>query len=275
MKILFLESVSGRYDELKYATCVAKKYASELRKKGHEVIEIERPSPKQANEAIKKYKPDVVWWVGHGSKDRATLEKIKLWISTTHNLQILKDTIAVAHACFTGLQLGPKAVKTGATAYLGYTKELWFQWCNDPEYYNCACSGKNPYGIRPEVWKKILISSHVGTLTFIKSLAEGKDLKTAFDDSIKAFEKYEDELKKIKPSNQSEASIIRVQLWALDNNKGAQVLYIRKTGEKAEVKTSNKIRPLKSLMIFGLMSLPVLGLAYVGGESHAEKLPNI
>ena len=263
MKILFLESISGRYDELKYASCVAHKYAEELRRKGHKVIEITRPTPRQANEAIKKYKPDIVWWVGHGDADKATLEKLKVWISTTANTDILRDSVAVAHACFTGLKLGKEAVKKGAKAYFGYTKELWFQWCNDPEYYNCACSENNPYGVRPRLWKRILESSHVGTLVFIKSLAEGKDYKTAFEDSIEEFERYKKEFENTKPQTPSEGAILRVQIWALENNKEAQVMYLG-TGE---VKT--QISLVKSLVVAGLIMLPLLGLVFLGGEKSA------
>lgn len=256
MRLLFLESIHGVYEELKYASCVAHKFAEEIRKEGHEVIEVRDPTPEEGNEAIKKYNPDIVWWVGHGSPTKATLSRLKIWITTTYNLRQIVNRIAVAHACYTGLKLGKVAISKRTKAYLGYTKELWFQWCNDPEYYNCACSGKNPYGVNPELWKKILESSHVGSLTFVKELAEGKNYKTAFNDSIKAFDKYEEEFKSIKPSNPGEAAILKVQIWALENNKSAQVLYVSKSNNN--VQELSKIRVEKSGVTISAVILLIL-----------------
>ena len=95
-KFLFLLCEYGRYQELKYASCVARRIADEIRRLGHQVILVERPSPSDANEAIKRHKPDVVWWVGHGNVDVTTLERLRVWIKApNYNTDVLLSLIHI------------------------------------------------------------------------------------------------------------------------------------------------------------------------------------
>jgi len=273
MRILFLESHRGRYEELKYASCVAKKFAEELRRKGHDVIEIERPTPEQANEAIKRYRPDIVWFVGHGYADRATLEEVREWITISRNIDILRNTVTVAHSCLTGIRLGKEAVRRGAVAYLGYTEEFWFLWCDDERNYNCACEGRNPYGARQEVWRKLVTYPHYPPLVFLREVAGGRDLKSAFDESIETAKRLIKELESITPASPSEGAMIKVAVWSLDGNKDSQVLYVgsERAGEVEEKEYDVK-RALISML---MLTAPVLGLIMVGGGYAGKEVHNI
>ena len=275
MRILFLESEHGRYNELKYASCVAKMYADELRKKGHQVYEISRPTPDEANAKIRELNPDVIWFVGHGDPDRATLENIQLWVRSINDLWQFRGKIVVAHSCLTGIELGKAAVAKGAVAYFGYTDEMWFVWCDESKYPNCACSKENPYGVRPEVWMKLVTYPHYPPLEFLTAVAEGRDFKEAFDYSLAVTDKLVAELQSIQPSSQQEASMIKVTEWALEGNRDDQVLY-RRTVEMGEVETEKAGSLSKALAMTIILSLPAVGLMIVGGGGNAGKnIPNI
>lgn len=226
-RIMFLECEYGRFRELAYASCVAKQAAEYIaRNTAHQVIEVPRPSPEEANNAIRRYKPHVVWFVGHGNRDAVTLERVQLWIrAPDHNTDILRDTIVCAESCLTGAYLGEYLVRSrGCRAYLGYKDPYWFLWCEGGGT-NCPCSGDNPYGVRKEVWKILVESMHKATVTFVVSLAAGKDVYEANADSLKMFDKLIDEISRIRPENEAEASIIETCRWVLSMDKSAQVLY--------------------------------------------------
>ena len=277
MKILFLESEHGRYTELKYASCVARMYADKLRKKGHQVYEISRPTPDEANAKIREINPDIIWFVGHGDPDRATLENVQLWVKSTDDLWQFRGKTVVAHSCLTGIELGKVAVAKGAVAYFGYTDEMWFVWCDESKYPNCACMKENPYGVRPEVWIKLVTYPHYPPLEFLMAVAEGKDFKEAFDHSIAVTSKLVAELQSIQPISQQEASMIKVTEWAMEGNMEDQVLYKRVVEAGAgEVKEVEAGSLSKALAVTLILSLPVMGLVLAGGGENAGKnVPNI
>jgi len=271
MKILFLESEHGRYTELKYASCVAHRYAEELRKKGHTVYEISRPTPDEANAKIRDLNPDVIWFVGHGHPDKATLENMQLWVKDTDSLWQFKGRIVVAHSCLTGLKLGKVAVQKGALIYFGYKDEMWFLWCDEGKYDNCACTGSNPYGVRQEVWYKLVTYPHYPSLEFLKALAEGKEPKEAFDYSLQVTDKLTQELQSIHPVNQYEASLIKVAEWAMEGNKADQVVYV-KAEASSEIQTMQSGSPLKALAMMALLAVPVIGMVFVRGMGGSQSV---
>jgi len=229
-KFLFLLTEHGRYSELKYASCVARRIAEQIKAMGHEVIMIERPSPQDANDAVKRYKPDVIWWVGHGNPTTTTLENVRVWIKAPdYNTDILSDTIACALSCLTGRYLGKYVVESkGCMAYLGYTEEFWFPWCNDPKYFNCACSGENPYGVREELWEKIVECAHEANLYFVLGLAKGMNVEQATKYSLRRFDYWISYFESVRPKDDEERSVIKTVIWILKSNKDATVLYEKK-----------------------------------------------
>jgi len=267
MKILMLESEHGRYMELKYASCVAKEYAKDFKKKAT-VIEVERPAPVEADAKIRRYNPDIIWFVGHGYVDRATLENVKLWVTKDMPLDQFKGRIVVAHSCLTGVELGKVAVQKGALAYYGYKKEMWFLWCDETKYRNCSCDTWNEYGVRPEVWLKLVKYPHRPTLEFIKALLDGMTLEEAFTYSLKVSDDMINELENIEPASRVEASMIKVCEWAIKSNQVNQVLYVNKGGS-----TEMKQKPSNFLKIIGALALGSIGLLMMslGGGVGAGK----
>jgi len=226
-KFMFLETEYGRYRELLYASCVAKRIADEVRKLGHEVIEVQRPSPSDANDAIRREKPDVVWWVGHGNANTTTLERVQVWIKAPdYNTDILNGMGACALSCLTGRYLGKYVTEErDCKAYLGYRDLFYFMWCADPWRYNCACQGRNPWEVRPELWKKMVECMHEANLYWVLGLAKGMTAKEAYDFSIQRFNYWINYFENVKPKDKNEASVIRTVLWVLTHDRDCQVLY--------------------------------------------------
>ncbi len=269
MRILMLESEYGRYRELSYASCVAKKYAETLRRKGHQVVELERPAPDEANAKIRSFKPDIIWFVGHGYENRATLERMRLWVTTMDDLWQFKGRVVVAHSCLTAVRLGKDAVRKGALAYFGFLDEMWFLWCDETKYDNCACKGINEYGARKEVWMKLVTYPHVPPLEFLVHVAEGAGFKEAFDMSLRKVDELIKDLESIQPANPGEASMIKVATWVLETNKSNQIVYSRTPTGKLESTSSFSI--FRYLGMATLIAVPVFGLVLVGGGETASK----
>ena len=255
-RILLLETNVGseRYrdgtGELWYASCVAKELAQVVRRLGHEVIEVEAPSPAAANTAIAQYKPHVVWWVGHGSQNATTLERVELWIRAApdYNVDILNDTVACAESCLTGAYLGPYLVTARTCrAYLGYRDKYYLPTC--PDDYPCQCRGDNPYGVRPELWGVIVRSTHDATFHFVIGLAKGMNVAEAFYYSIDRFNYWIDYLNRVVPRDSSEAAVIRTAIWILSNNKSVQVLRAKDLNIEIPVPVATQV--LRSL-VFGV-----------------------
>ena len=275
MRILFLESIHGRHNELKYASCVAKEYAEELRRKGHEVKEVLMPTPEKANKIIKEFNPDIIWFVGHGYSDRATLEKLQLWIKDDMPLDQLKGRIVVAHSCLTGIKLGKVAVQKGAKAYFGFTSEMYFHWCG-PDF-DCACVGKNNYGVRPIIWVELVKDVHRPPLEFLKAVAEGKTPKEAFEHSLKVAEDLIRKVENIEPASSAEASVLKITEWILKSNRTNQVLYVGRLtagGEGSKGTPERQVETLstkstKKAILFGFVLPFVIITAVAGWSEHA------
>lgn len=241
-RILLLESNIGAYmfgdgtGELWYASCVAKELAPVVRGLGHEVIEVEAPSPEAANTAIAQYRPHLVWWIGHGSENVTTLERVELWISAApdYNVDILNDTVACAESCLTGVYLGPYLVTARACkAYLGYRDLYYFPWCGTD--YPCQCRGDNPHGVRPEIWSVIVRSMHDATFHFVIGLARGMSVSEAFNYSIARFDYWIDYLSRVAPRDSTEEAVIRTAIWVLAHDKSVQVLRAKDLGTRIPV----------------------------------------
>jgi hypothetical protein len=246
--------------ELWYASCVARELAPQIRAAGHSVIEVESPSPEAANTSIERYKPNVVWWVGHGSTDSITLENVALWIKAPgYNVDVLNSTIACAESCLTGAYLGKFLVEQrDCLAYLGYISEYLFPWCGSRT--PCQCSGENPWGVRPDVWSAIVRSTHDATFHFVIGLARGMNVKQAFDFSLNRFDYWINYLSSIPPADEYESATIRTAIWILSSNRDIQVLYAKDVGI---VVPGVSIHPLLSSAALGaltyLVALPMTG----------------
>jgi len=235
MKFLFLCCRVGRQCELEYASCVARQAAKEIERMGHEVKVIDSPSPAQANYAIRRFRPDVVWWVGHGNPSVTTLEHVRVWIADarecgggwgTVNLGVLSGKTACALSCLTASCLGRMLTgRHGCRYYLGYRREFFFLWCGCTRVWGCSCGRYNPYAnIRSDVLRMCVTCMHDANIEFVRALARGMSPKDANSASIAKFRYWIVRLEKIKPKSGAEAAMINMAVRCLMWDASVQAL---------------------------------------------------
>ncbi len=83
-------------------------------------------------ELIERKNPHLVIFNGHGSYDSIFGFDQGILIKCGENELLLKDKIVHALACDSGKKLGPRSVKIGALAYLGYKEQFKFAFINNP-----------------------------------------------------------------------------------------------------------------------------------------------
>jgi len=235
MKFLILACRFGKFCELEYGSCVATGIIVPILKNlGHEVKVVESPNPAEANEAIKQFDPDVVWWNGHGAPSATSLERLSIWISDEEhcggdfgnaNRYVLSGRIANALSCLTASCLGRDLTERfGCLYYLGYTGRFWFVWGGCAP--SCACGRFNPHPveIREFVNRWCLISMHESNLYFLVGLAKGFTPAQAHAYSLKRFEQWIKALESIEPKSKQEASLIASTVRILEIDRKIQVL---------------------------------------------------
>ena len=100
---------------------------------GHKTINKEQ---KEANRdtitsLIKKQKPILIMFNGHGSPEVICGYNQEIIIDSKENLEVLKDSITYALACSSALILGPKSVEKNAICFIGYESD--FALGKDPD----------------------------------------------------------------------------------------------------------------------------------------------
>lgn len=195
-KILILETTQGHPvsevpEDLEYSSCVAKEIAPALRDLGHEVIEILKPTPDDAINAIETHNPDVIWHCGHGQVCITTLEDTERWM--THKsgsysactvdqyLQYAPNRFFSMLSCLAGSELGPQLINKGATAFMGYYESFWFLLCEDAP---CPCGR----GLSDSEEIRGIKCPAQCDLEWLHALAKGKTVKEAYDSSQTKFQ---------------------------------------------------------------------------------------
>ena len=266
MKFLFLCPRHGKACELNYASCVAVKYvAPSISKMGHDVRVVLDPSPKEANENISEFKPDVVWWVGHGNKSVTTLQDVKFWIGDaehcdnvnyTGNREVLKGTIADAHSCYTACCLGKSLTERyGCRYYLGYVDKFLFMWCGCEK--SCACGYSNPTTCRDVVLTYCMIAPHDANLYFVIGLAKGMSPEKAYGYCLNRFNQWIDVLSRINPINPEEAAMLAAAVHVMKYD--ASIVRLCKNGQYVKAEKAEKPP-----------SIPVPGMAVVEVNTYPE-----
>ena len=270
-KFLFLECEEGRGYDLLYGSCWAWKIASEIRNLGHEVIEVKRPLPEDATDAIRRYKPDVVWFVGHGWCCLTTLEKVKLWISTPKdyclvfghrmrgcsermNEDVLAGTVTNALSCLTGQYLGEYLTKErGCIAYMGYYEPFYFIRVRGQDK-ECACEQGDCRvpGVRKEVLRKCLVCMMDANLQFCMGLAQGMTVNEAYEHSLRKFDEWISDLESIEPATDREKFFIKLAITVLHVDKKHQVVH-GKLSHRLRVVARHPMQ-----FAIGMMGLPIM-----------------
>lgn len=282
MKFLFLECHYGKHCELYYASCVAEKVAKQIKKKGHEVIEVKTPSPEDANEAIRKHNPDHIWWIGHGARSAVSLEDVNIWIADREhcgqsygnkNREVLRGVNANALSCHTAYCLGKSLTAHYNTKwYLGYDKPFELIWCGcDP---TCACGENNPWGrkgVRDKVTRNAMECMHESNLYYTLGLAKGYDSQEAYWFSLQRFKHWIKYWEKFEPQSDREKSLANLVNRVLRKDMKRQKLVrsgkymLPKAKYKPKPKPKPRPSPLPAVMVAGAgMGLALIGMAKGG-----------
>ena len=227
-KILILETTQGHPEtdlpeDLEYSSCVAKELAPALRTFGHEVIEILKPTPDDAVNAIETHNPDIIWHCGHGQVCITTLEepgKNGVWMTSKSGsydecvidryLEYAPNKIFSMLSCLAGSELGPELINKGATAFMGYTESFWFLLCDGAP---CPCGR----GFRDSEEIRGVKSVARCDLEWLSALAKGETIKEAYDSSQA---KFQSEIEYWEGSSHDMANDV---LYCLRLNKERQV----------------------------------------------------
>ena len=118
-----------KYDETTHYLFYWSEKAIELAKrKGIQVLDLqkERANEKELTSIVKKKEPYFIFLNGHGSSNSITGHNSEVLIKTGNNEKLLKSKIVYALSCQSGKRLGPKSVKNGTVAYIGYNDYFVF-----------------------------------------------------------------------------------------------------------------------------------------------------
>lgn len=111
---------------LNYLHHYSKELVSESNAIGHKTINKEK---EEANKEIilsiiKKQKPELIMFNGHGSSEEICGHKQETIVSAAENPEVLKNAIVYSLSCSSALILGRKSIENGAIAYIGYESDF-------------------------------------------------------------------------------------------------------------------------------------------------------
>src|SRR3989344_2018845 len=140
---------------------------------GHKTINKEREEANKImiTSIIKKQKPNLIMFNGHGSPEKICGHKKEVIIFSEENPQLLQDSITYSLSCSSASVLGPKAVQNGAISFIGYKFD--FVLGKDPD------SEASPR--HDKIAKLFLEPSN----TLVSSLLQGRNVKTSIEKAKK------------------------------------------------------------------------------------------
>ena len=166
-KVLIINPHYGD-EALPYFECAPKEVYKYLAEEGEDVAIIEEEAtPEYIRDYILNH-PEIehIYGMGHGSKDTYTVIDAEPFLSTTLNLDLVKDRVISLLSCLTANDLGPAIIRAGAIAYFGYSEEV------------ITVPVTTPCGSR------FAIAPIVGDIEKEKSLHAKKDYMECYKDAI-------------------------------------------------------------------------------------------
>jgi len=85
-----------------------------------------RANKKEFESILEKMQPFLVFLNGHGADKCVTGNNNEILLEAEKNEHLVKSKIIYARSCSSGKILGPKSIKAGALAYLGYNHDFIF-----------------------------------------------------------------------------------------------------------------------------------------------------
>lgn len=166
----------------------------------------QQANKKNVEAFLKKKKPGLVLFNGHGNASTIFGHKGKPIIKKDLNEHLLKDKIVYTVSCESAKTLGRSSIKKGTKAYLGYSGP--FSFVVDT---SSSCVPQNDAYAEP--FKK---ASNV----LAKSLIEGKSSKKAYDCAVKV---YNELLQKYSKSDALPARS-HIRFWLFWNKEYLELL---------------------------------------------------
>ena len=102
-------------------------YINLAKTKGNDVLDLDgkRANRKELTSIIKKTKPHLICFNGHGSYNSITGQDGETLVRMNDNEKILQGTIVNISACSAGKLLAPSCIKNGTKAIIAYKEEFW------------------------------------------------------------------------------------------------------------------------------------------------------
>lgn len=118
-----------RHDETtNYLYYWAELVIREAEKRNFRIIDLkeERANLSDFSGRMKKVKPELVFFNGHGSPDVITGHNNEVLVDVNKNEIILKNKIVYALSCSSAKNLGKSSIATGAKSFIGYNEDFVF-----------------------------------------------------------------------------------------------------------------------------------------------------
>lgn len=120
-----------RYDETTYYLFSWSQEIIDLaKKKGIQVLDLakQRANKKELTGIISKKQPSFIFFNGHGDTDYISGQDNEVLVKVGANEKLLISKIIYALSCKSARELGPRSIKIGAVAYLGYNDDFIFMY---------------------------------------------------------------------------------------------------------------------------------------------------
>lgn len=103
------------------------------RQKGFKIVDLtgDMANKTDFTGRIKKINPSFVFFNGHGDQAVIMGQDNKILVSVGENEEILRGKIVYARSCSSAKKLGPKSIRSGTRAFIGYTEPFIFMY--DPQ----------------------------------------------------------------------------------------------------------------------------------------------
>lgn len=185
----------------RYLSTWAKKVIEFAQQKNFSVMDLyrEKANRKQVESMLEKRNPTLVFLNGHGSHESVCGHDQEYIICSDDNEHLLEGKIVYAVACSSNFILGPKSVKKGAKAYIGYHDV--FISLHNPE--------KQTKPLEDKVAEMILDPSNL----IVTSLIKNNTVKLSIENSKNSARRT---IRKILASR-GDIQIAKVLLWNMEH----------------------------------------------------------
>jgi len=143
---------------------------TEAERAGFKVVKLEDKeiTEKSLQSRLKKHKPSLIFFNGHGNKTSLFCKDQEVFIDID-SCDVFKNTITFARACDCLAGLGKEAVSNGCKAFIGYSKKFWIA-----RHHPRECTP-----LRDKIARPVIECSDI----IIKELIHNKSVKEAVNKS--------------------------------------------------------------------------------------------